>query len=172
MKRIKQIEESKSMIAEAFLKLLETNSLEDITISEIAAEAKVGRNTLYNHFQKKEDILDYIMKKLLSEAKEILLGSGAQSLNEILYWRFSLLKRNPQFLVFQNEYDISLVLKHFREENFSIFTSLKSLDEYSREFILGGLDSITSRWIKNGMKESPDEIVKKVLSFINKDSLH
>lgn len=167
MKRIRQIEESKSMIAEAFMKLLESNSFKDITISEIASEAKVGRNTLYSHFQNKVDILDYVMTTLLSEAKLFFNKSETQSINDILHWRFTLLKRNPRFLIFQEEYEISLILKHFREENLSFFTLLKNKDEYSREFFLGGLDAVTLKWIKNGMKESPDEMVTNILSLTN-----
>jgi len=76
MKRKKQIEESKRMIADAFMRLLQNDSLEDITISQIAAEARMGRNTFYNHFQKKEDILRYVMKQLLTNARNSRSSTG------------------------------------------------------------------------------------------------
>jgi AcrR family transcriptional regulator len=166
MKRIKQIEESKKMIADALMRLLKSSSLEEISISQIAAEAKIGRNTFYNHFQKKKDILQYLMEKFLTDARKSILQDGQLTKREFLLWRFSLIKNNPQFLIFQEEPDIRLMLLEFREYNESNFQLSKDTDEYEKEFFLGGLDYVTSMWIKKGMKESPEEMVKKLMSFI------
>ncbi len=168
MKRIKQIEESKKMIADALMQLLKTDSLEEITISQIAAEAKIGRNTFYNHFQKKEEILQYVMEQLLVDARNTFIREDNPSLKDFLHWRFSLLKNNPRFLIFQKEQDIRLMLWQFRESNAPDFKLIEYTDEYTREFFMGGLDYVTSSWIKNGMNESPEEMVEKVMSFIQK----
>jgi len=163
MKRIKQIEESKKMIVDALIQLLETHSMDDVSISQIAAEAKIGRNTFYNHFRKKEDILQYVMEQLLTDARKTFSQADKPSLKDFLHWRFSLLKNNPRFLIFQKEQDIRLMLWQFREDNASHFNLMENRDEYDKEFFMGGLDYVTSRWIKNGMIESPEEMVKKVM---------
>lgn len=159
------------MIAEALIRLLETDTLEDITISQIAAEAKIGRNTFYNHFRKKEEILQFVMEMFLADARKSLLKTsekkgGTQSIRDFLLWRFSLIKTNPRFLIFQKEQDIRRMLLHFREQNLSLFHLSEDTDEYFREFFLGGLDYVTSRWIKNGMKETPEEMAGKVLGLL------
>jgi len=41
-------------------------------------------------------------------------------------------------------------------------------DEYEKEFILGGIDAVTYRWLKNDMVESPEEMVAKVMAQIEK----
>ena len=154
------------MIADALMQLLETNSLEEVSISQIVAEAKIGRNTFYNHFRKKEDILQYVMEQLLADARNSVFREDNHLLKDFLHWRFSLLKNNPGFLIFQQEQDIRLLLWQFRKSNASDFILKENMDEYAKEFFIGGLDNVTSRWIKNGMKESPEEMVKKVISLI------
>ena len=65
MKRQKQIDESKEMIACAFVRLLQENDYDDVTLREIADHAGVTRMTLYRHFKTKERIILYQAQKLL-----------------------------------------------------------------------------------------------------------
>lgn len=166
MKRIKQIEESKMMIADALMRLLQNDSLEDITISQIATEARIGRNTFYNHFQKKEEILSYIMERLFSEARKIMLKKPNPSLRDWLLWRFSLLQSNPLLHILHKEQDIRLMLIQFRESR--TIDMGATTDEFAKEFFLGGIDAITLLWVKKGMVESPDEMVAKIIALIKK----
>ena len=76
MKRYKQIEESKKMIQEALLQLLQEHNMNEISISMIARKAKIGRNTFYNHYQKKEDVLYDIMRQILNEARSAIKKEG------------------------------------------------------------------------------------------------
>ena len=165
MKRIKQIEESKRMISDALMRLLQNDSLEDITISQIAAEACIGRNTFYSHFQKKEDILRYVMEDLFMEARKTILDKPNPSLRDWLLWRFSLILNNPLLHILHKEQDIRLMLIQFRESR--SFDLGAAVDDYTKEFILGGIDAITLRWIKNGMSESPEEMAHRVMTLIS-----
>ncbi len=166
MKRLKQIEESKNLIAEAFLRLLQKESMEMITISQIATEATVGRNTFYNHFQKKEDILLYLFDKLFNKAKEAFKHTINPSLKEFLLWRFKLMKSSPLLDVLSREEDIRLILNKFRDSHTNFFNIGLGNDEFKKAFILGGIDAITLKWIDSGMDEPPEVMVKKVLSII------
>lgn len=168
MKRIKQIEESKKMIANALMTLLQTDSLEDITISQIAAEARIGRNTVYSHFQKKEEILQYVLESLFKEARQTLENKANPSLRDLLLWRFSLIKNNPPLHIFSKEQEIRLILIQFRESHSRLFKLGVTVDEYTKEFVLGGIDAMTLKWVKNGMVESPEDMAEKVLALISK----
>jgi len=168
MRRLKQIEESKKMISDAFILLLQDNSMDEISISQITTEAKIGRNTFYNHFQKKEDILDYLMQGLLEELQDKLNQKAHPSIKDLLLWRFALLKENPALTVFQKQNDIKQLLFRFRDSNLSIANLPTQKDIYKRDFFQGGMDYVTSRWIIGGMKESPEVMVEKILSLMNK----
>ena len=52
-------------ITDALLKLMQTNRLSDISISQICDEAGVGRASFYRNFQSKEDVI-YTQKNLLT----------------------------------------------------------------------------------------------------------
>ena len=167
MKRLKQIEESKKMISDAFIRLLQDKTMDEISISQITIEAQIGRNTFYNHFQKKEDILDYLMQGLLKELQEKLAQKASPSIRDLLLWRFSLLKENPLLAVLHSNDDIKQLFFRFRDNKFSLFNFPAKKDIYKREFVQGGLDYVTSRWIVGGMKESPQIMADKILSLIS-----
>lgn len=50
----------RTQVLQAALKLFVTHGLHAVTISQIAAEAKVGIGTVYKHFKSKEDIIQQI----------------------------------------------------------------------------------------------------------------
>ena len=50
----------KEILAEGLLKLCETYSLETITIQQILTYTGVSRQTFYNHFKDKNDLIQYI----------------------------------------------------------------------------------------------------------------
>lgn len=65
MKEDMRVKRTKKMIKEAFLKLLEKNTLEQITISEITAFAMCNRNTFYLHFEDKYDLMNKLCNHAL-----------------------------------------------------------------------------------------------------------
>jgi len=167
MRRLKQIEESKKMISNALLKLLQDKSMDEVTVSQITTEAKIGRNTFYNHFQKKDDVLDYLLQGYLEGIRDNLEQVANPSIRDILLWRFNLIKENPLLVIFQKHNDIKQLLYNFRDRNITKFDLPRKNDAYITDFIQGGIDYVTSKWIENGMTESPEEMVDKVLSLIN-----
>ena len=166
MRRLRQIEESKNMISDALLKLLQDKSMDEITVSQITTEAKIGRNTFYNHFQKKEDILSYLMQGYLEGCKDNLEQIENPSLRDILLWRFNVIIENPLLAIFQKHNDIKQLLFNFRDKNIAQFNLPMKKDIYISDFYQGGIDYVMSKWIVNGMIESPEEMTDKVLSLI------
>ncbi len=72
MKRIKQIEESKKLIVDSLFRLLKQYELSEITVSQITAEAGVGRNTFYRNFESIEGIIQFSLEQALKDAKGAL----------------------------------------------------------------------------------------------------
>lgn len=168
MKRLKQIEETKKMISDAFLRLLQNTSLDEITISQITSEARIGRNTFYSHFQKKEDILAYLMQGLRNKLQDKIKQENITSRRELLIWRFRLLKENPLLTVFNNQDEIKQLFFRFRDSSTPLYNFPTENGEYIKDFIQGGIDYVTSRWIIDGMKESPEEMADKILLIMNR----
>lgn len=156
------------MISDALLRLLQNQSLDAITVSQITTEARIGRNTFYNHFQKKEDILDHMMVSIFEGVREKLRQIDNPSIRDFLIWRFAFIQQNPLMSVFHRHNDIKRLLMRFRERNASMLTFATVNDPYQKEFFQGGMDYVTSRWITEGMKESPEEMTDKMLRYMHR----
>lgn len=66
-------ENVKELITEATEKLLQTKSLSDISLAEIAEHAGISKGTLYYHYKSKNDILFDITDKYLEEQYQNLI---------------------------------------------------------------------------------------------------
>ncbi len=166
MKRLKQIEETKQEITKALIKLLNRYLLSDITVSQITREAKIGRNTFYNHFKTKEEVLEYLFNGIVSEATKDIKTLKNLDVRELLVWKYNFLKNYPVMTILNKQSDVRVNLNIFRR-NTSLMKALdKSIGAYKKEFIIGGMDYVTSLWLADGMKESPEEMANLVMTFI------
>jgi AcrR family transcriptional regulator len=73
---------SKKEISDALLELCESKSLARITIGEIIERAGTGRQTFYNHFRNKNDLVNWTWEVHLSGAG---LLKGSQNLYEYVF---------------------------------------------------------------------------------------
>lgn len=66
----------KKLLANALLELSEEKPLAKISITDIVKRAGAGRQTFYNHFQDKNDLLYWIYKQTLVGEQRILAEEG------------------------------------------------------------------------------------------------
>ena len=165
MKRIKQINESKQMILDGFIRLLVYEKYDEITISQIAQEAGITRMTLYRHFKEKEDILIFHFEQSLKKVLKHLEDIERPSLQTLFAYRFKLLKESEYTNILANQDKLSKITqtvgKHFAHHFNSIIP--QDIEDYDKAFIAGGIDAMTVLWIKNGMKEPPEYMASKVM---------
>jgi AcrR family transcriptional regulator len=174
MKRQKQIDESKEMIASAFTRLIQEHDYEDLTLSQIAEEARVNRMTLYRHFKTKEKIILYRAQKTLEE-HEAQVSGEPQPVREFLYRRLEWVRNLPQLPVLLRSREIEELLEGF------IITSHKPAlenafgkrfedDPYLFHFYFGGINRIFREWLSNGCpepsREMADRIIELTRSFV------
>lgn len=169
MKRIKQINESKQLIFEGFMRLLEYNDYEEIRISEIVKEAGVVRMTLYRHFKEKEDIIIFAFEQSFNKAIKIVEQTENSSIIDLLIFRFSTLKESPYTNILAKHNKLNKLFQTIGKEFAHHFRALlpEIDDMYNRTFLVGGIDAMTELWIQEGMKESPENMAKKVLMIFN-----
>ena len=87
---------AKHDLAEALCQLLETKTLEKITVKDIVARCGVNRQTFYYHFQDIYDLLDKWLdrKKNQSFAMTQLTGSWTDRLKVLLH----AMQENPKLV--------------------------------------------------------------------------
>ena len=88
---------SKNAFAQSLLALMMKQSFDSISISDIADKSGLARQTFYTNFNKKEDILDYMLKGLFQRYGSSLLETNASSsaliIDYFLFW-----DKNKDFL--------------------------------------------------------------------------
>lgn len=172
MKREKQVHESKMMIGDALLKLLKEFELEEIPISKITEEAKVSRMTFYRNFNRKEDIVLFILDSFLKEIRSAVQNLSSPSIKDMILIQFRLLRQKSGLVIIQSHEDTRKLLRKFRERSLKAFTEiLLDADPYTREFNFGGMDYIMAKWIESGMIESPEEMTEKMIKLIHRSPM-
>lgn len=62
-----RVVKNNQLLINAFIKLLERKSFDDISVVEICNEAKVSRSAFYDHFKDKYDLFSYSVNVMLGE---------------------------------------------------------------------------------------------------------
>jgi AcrR family transcriptional regulator len=165
MKRVKQINVSKDMIKESLIRLLKKKKYHEITISDLAKEAAVSRMTLYRHFGDIDEVFVYYLEGILAEVKSQIDQLEQPNLSDLLCARFKVLKTSGIADILQSDNQLASMIETFsilsRKEFSELLPDLNDGDLAA--FISGGINSMTKKWVENGMKEMPEEMAKKIL---------
>jgi len=163
-KKEKQIERSKEAVTKALIELLYEYSLESISITQLCNHAGVGRPTFYRHFESKQDVLnqqherwfDEYLEKARVAYKE---NPSAETVDLVAFEFYRDQKDIVRLIKTRNLYREGLggVAEHRRrvEKEFAMFDD-KS--DYARDYRIGGLIFVFSRWMAGGMKETPEQM--------------
>ncbi len=172
MNKEKQVEESCELIVNSLLSLLKDKALGDITLTEIANNAGVARMTLYRHFKTKEHILKYRADKMM-EIFKYTMEQNFLSTEEFLIDFFTLYKNLPlKHLITIDEEINTIIYTNKLELNEQLYLHLKNLnfpklDDYSFNFLIGGMKELLNNWCLNNFEEDPIFLTQKIMPFIN-----
>ncbi|MBL7005585.1 MAG: TetR/AcrR family transcriptional regulator [Spirochaetia bacterium] len=167
MKKTRQIEESKEMIASSFKDLMKNSTFSELTLSEIADHAGVNRMTIYRHFKSKEKILLYCAQKSLEEHKKQASNSFRPS-QELIYQRLEWIRTLPQLPILLQSREIENLLDDFMLEShrpvLERFCGISyEEDPHIYHFYFGGVNRTIRDWLNTGCQEPAETIAKKVI---------
>lgn len=168
MRREKQINESKNMIKEALFALLLEKEFREISISEITARAKVARMTFYRNFDSKVEIVLYLFETILEQIKTEVNKIPSPTIKDLMLIRFKVLRKNPDINQLIAKEVVGELFEEFRKINMKSFKDFLPpvVDAYTLAYKLGGINSVTEKWMKGGMKESPEEMTGKLMGLL------
>ncbi len=161
---------TKKAIAHGFKELLKEKGFDKITIQDITRACGLNRQTFYYHFQDKYELVDWIFYNeaisLISE--ELTYENWNQKVLLLLHH----MKEESHFYVnmlkismesgFQ-EYLFRVTKELFGNLILQIYDQIETEEiEFIASFYAFGISGTIIFWARNGMKESPEELVSQL----------
>ncbi len=151
--------ESQERIEKAFIELLQTRQINDITVSDLIKNAGLNRSTFYANYLDIFDLADKTRQKLEREFSNLFADYDYFNERTGALKMFQHIKENQLF--YQTYFKLCYDDKHListydpkRAEKEHISGNLK----YHIEFFRNGLNAIIKLWLAGGCQESPEEM--------------
>lgn len=151
---------SQNMISEALFRLMKKKDFSQISVTELCAEAAVGRKTFYRNFELREDVIDFRLDLMFEEYRRELKTISPE---EYLYHHFSYIQKNAEDLItlYRNGL-ISMAITKFSalmSETMPIWSEDPIEQEYRSAYVAAGIEAIQRIWVSRGFAESIEEVV-------------
>lgn len=144
-------------ITKSLFDLLEIKSFESISISEICANAEVGRMSFYRNFESKEDIIRKHLKKMLDKWFNQYTGEGAYQLIESIFDHYY--KNKDLCILLYNRGLAHLSLESIKNA-FGPKPEQSNIQAYTTSYFAYGLYGWLEEWFKRGMQENAQQMAK------------
>ncbi|MGV8058639.1 MAG: TetR/AcrR family transcriptional regulator C-terminal domain-containing protein [Smithellaceae bacterium] len=164
---------AKFALALSFKNLINYKPLDKITVQDIVKKCGVVRRTFYNHFNNKQDLINWIYETNAYNIRSKFMGSGGWEKTSAML--FSHVKENQQFYYNALTYEEKDIFLKFLYKNTADayiryirnnFGADKLTDHLLFEinfFSYAAVDTM-ARWTEKRMTECPDVMAKKVIS--------
>lgn len=159
VKNNKRRRESQEKIEKAFIELLQTREIKEITVSDIIKMTGLNRSTFYANYIDIFDLADKTREKLEREFSNLFAEydyfnerTGALKMfrhireNQLFYKTYFKLCYDDRHLI--SIYDAKRAEKEQMDQNI----------KYHIEFFRNGLNAIIKLWLAGGCQESPEEM--------------
>ena len=162
----KRRRESCQKIEKAFMELLQSKELSEITVSQLCKITGLNRSTFYANYMDIYDLANKLRKALEDNFEQMYSAEIEQGFNSNDYLRlFRHIYENRLFyrtylkLGYAHEYriftyDTALAREHFGNR----------FIEYHCEFFRAGITKIIEMWLEGGCKESPEDMEEIIKS--------
>lgn len=128
---------AKMRIIDALIHLVSTTDIHKITVKKIVETASINRRTFYDHFENKEELIDFLESTILLEFKEIFNNTTATTIVDT--------KNLIDLQVpIRENIDICKHLKKYHKYYEHRLNDAEFYNKFSKEFL-----EIIQRYIKN-----------------------
>lgn len=172
-------QETKQILARSLRDLLTVKSFQKISVYELCEKSMIGRSTFYLHFKDKYELLTFCLNETY---KDLLVSMESHSPRDFLMVLLNNCQENEKLFynIFNHETNEELLeifyqffskyLIQLLEEKTSKGAILPGPIDSVAAFYVGGLTSMTLRWIKSNYK-TPKETIASCQYRLLKDIL-
>jgi len=159
VKNNKRRRESQEKIEKAFIELLQTREIKEITVSDIIKITGLNRSTFYANYIDIFDLADKTREKLEKEFSNLFADYDYFNERSGALKMFTHIKENQRFYktYFKLCYDEKHLISIYDTER-AEKEHMNSNIKYHIEFFRNGLNAIIKLWLTDGCKESPKEM--------------
>lgn len=153
--------ESQEKIERAFVELLQSREIKDITVSDLIKQTQLNRSTFYANYIDIFDLADKVREKLENDFGSLFADYDYFNERSGALKMFTHIKENQLFYktYFKLCYDEKHLISIYdskRAEKEQIAQNIK----YHIEFFRNGLNAIIKLWLAGGCQESPEEMAE------------
>lgn len=171
----------------AFIDLLSEKDASQITVGEIIKKADIGRATFYAHFETKDFLIKELCEELFCHIFDKSEGNRehrhifeCEAPDSVFLHLFMHLKKNDNnILSLLSSQNNDLFLGYFKAGLYDLIDkeidalNIKNATKIPRDFLISHISCVfveTVRWwVKNGLKESTEQICEYFFAAIGKE---
>ena len=181
-KENRRIAQTRRLLQEALLRLLEHEKLEHIRVTALCKEAGINRATFYNHYASPVELLCEMEQQLVDELTQI--AKTPASIEDVA-------DQMEQFCIkLKENASLVVVLVHYHADRDLEDTVVSLAAHYSRNrldmnkthldvdtthlvstFLFAGSYALIQEWLLRDIHKTPKEIAELVLSIVSRDYL-
>ena len=178
----RRIAQTRRLLQEGLLRLLEHEKLEQIRVTALCKEAGINRATFYNHYASPVELLREMEQQLVDELAQITeIPTSIEDIAEQMERTCIKLKENARLVE---------VLVHYHADRDLEETVASLAAHYSRNrldmnrthldddtthlvstFLFAGSYAVIQEWLLRDIDKTPKEIAELVLSIVSRDYL-
>ena len=160
-KNNKRRRNSQEKIEKAFIELLQTRDIKEISVSDIIKITGLNRSTFYANYIDIFDLADKTREKLEREFSNLFADYDYFNERSGALKMFKHIKENQIFYktYFKLCYDDKHLISVYDKKRAEI-EHIDNNVRYHIEFFRNGLNAIIKLWLSNGCSESPEELAE------------
>jgi len=145
---------SREWLVDALLTLMENTPYAKITVKNICTQADLSRQTFYNFFETKDDIIRFCIQKCYQEMIENLSQKSSLQLTDIIEEMAKTFNKHQELIQKMITHDLSNLLEDEIANAIHLFTKqVKSesneLSQYGDAFLIGAISHTILYWFKD-----------------------
>lgn len=171
MKQRSQAEQSKYLLTETLLEMMETQAFESITIKALTERAGISRLTYYRHFQSKEDVIlahiSLVFERYFNEIRK----HKTLTLKTALVLCFSYWRNDERLAKLLVKHQLTGLLYQSFSKYLEVVLSLAILpyeiSHFQKKFIEGGLVTVMIDWMSYSNDKSETEVADLIIELVS-----
>lgn len=166
--------QSRQWLVNALLSLMRVENYQKITIKEICEKADLSRQTFYNFFEQKDDIIRFWFRERYEITLSRFESTKELEIDDITEVFAAFLKENNEVLKYIIDQGLDDIISDEVSKSIPIFASkvIENIEEkhtckYINAFLTGALTQILICWFKDEQKLSKEELSALLLNLIS-----